>query len=273
MKQSISIIGFGSMGSMISKRIIENSIVDQSDLYIANRTRNKTKDFELLYSSVNIVDSHTAASESEMIILCVKPRDFIDLLKDIQPFLTSQKHLVSITASIPISTIEQYHNGPISLAIPTVTGEIGKGVSLIICNSKTNSGSRNQLIKVFSSMGTVKEVVPELLDIMIELTSCTPGFIGALFSNYVSILNKHIRDKGFDEDVEKIFIETVKGTIDLIDSRQMSFNEIISRVATKGGITEVGVNLINEKIPVIFEQIIQDTMTKRKMIRESVDNK
>ena len=273
MKQRISIIGFGSMGSMISNMILEHSIINQSDLYISNRTRIKTKNFESLYPSIHIVDNQTAVQESDMIILCVKPNDFTNLLKEIKPFLTAQKHLISITASIPISTLEQYHNGAVSIAIPTVTGEIGKGVSLVVSNSKINSESKSQLTEVFSSMGKVKEVAPELLDIMIELTSCTPGFIGALFSNYVSILHNYINDLGYNEDVEKLLIDTVKGTIDLIDIKQMSFDDIVSRVATKGGITEVGVSIINERMPTVFEQIIKATMAKRKIIRDSIQSK
>jgi pyrroline-5-carboxylate reductase len=273
MNQRISIIGFGSMGSMISKRILKNSIINHSDLFISTRTRNKTKDFELLFPSVNIVDNITSIKESDLIILCVKPKDYIELMEEIKPYLTPQKHILSITSSIPIATIEQYHSGPVSIAIPTITGEIGEGVSLIVCNSKVNSELKSQLITVFSSMGKVKEVAPELLDIMIELTSCTPGFIGALFSNYVAVLNKQISDLGFNEDVGELLIETVKGTIDLIDFKQMSFNEIVSRVATKGGITEAGVTIINEKMPDVFQQLIQATMAKRKLIRDSIAKK
>ena len=77
---------------------------------------------------------------------------------------------------------------------------------------------------------------------------------------------------GFSEDVEKLLIETVKGTIELIDIKQMSFNEIVSRVATKGGITEVGVKILNDKMPDIFEQLIKETMSKRKIIQDSIDN-
>ena len=258
------------MGSMISNKILENSIINQHDLYISNRTRIKTKDLEFHFPLVNIVNNIDAVNNSNIILLCVKPNDFIDLLKHIQPFLTTKKHLISITGSIPISTIEHYHNGPVSIAIPTITGEVGKGVSVFVSNSKISLEDKTDLVAIFSTMGKVKEVDPLLLDIMIDLTSCTPGFIGALFSNYASIINKHIKEKEFNEDVTNILIETLKGTIDLIDTKQMTFDEVITRVATKGGITEEGIKIINEKMPDVFEQIIHNTMEKRQTIMKSI---
>jgi pyrroline-5-carboxylate reductase len=273
MEHKISIIGFGSMGSMISRKILEKSLISPSNLYLSNRSIDKLNDFKSVFPSINVVDNQTAVKESEIIIICVKPKDFISLLKEIQPLLTPQKHIVSITATIPFSTIEQYHNGPITIAIPTVTGEISKGVSLFVFNSKIASGQREDILKVFSTMGKVKEIQPELLDIMVDLTSCTPGFIGALFNNYLKVIENHIKDLGFNEDLEKTLIATAKGTFDLMDDTQMSFDDLISRVATKGGITEVGIKIINEKLPVIYEQVIRDTLEKRKIMRNSIEIK
>ena len=82
--------------------------------------------------------------------------------------------------------------------------------------------------------------------------------------------SQEVKDKGFDEDVEKILLETVKGTIDLIDAKQISFNDIVPRVATKGGITMEGVKIINERMPEVFEQIIQSTMAKRNILKTTI---
>ena len=43
MEQNIGIIGYGSMGKMIFSKFAQSKIIDQSNLYISNRTFEKIK--------------------------------------------------------------------------------------------------------------------------------------------------------------------------------------------------------------------------------------
>ena len=47
-----------------------------------------------------------------------------------------------------------------------------------------------------------------------------------------------------------------------------SFEEIVSRVATKGGITEEGTKVIYERFPAVADQLFEKTLEKRKQTAE-----
>ncbi|MBQ9608406.1 MAG: hypothetical protein IJV15_03065 [Lachnospiraceae bacterium] len=48
----------------------------------------------------------------------------------------------------------------------------------------------------------------------------------------------------------------------------MSFSDVVSRVATKGGITEEGSKVIYEKLPDVTDEMFIRTLEKRRMTAE-----
>ena len=50
--------------------------------------------------------------------------------------------------------------------------------------------------------------------------------------------------------------------------KDMSFEEVVSRVATKGGITEEGTKVIYDQFPMTAEELFNKTLEKRKITAE-----
>jgi len=51
----------------------------------------------------------------------------------------------------------------------------------------------------------------------------------------------------------------------------LTFEDIIEKVATKGGITEEGVKVLESYLPKIFDEVFEKTLEKRKLIKERAD--
>lgn len=51
----------------------------------------------------------------------------------------------------------------------------------------------------------------------------------------------------------------------------MSFEETISRVATKGGLTEEGVRVLKNELPKAFDEVFRRVISKRRRIIEMVN--
>ncbi|MCR5765906.1 MAG: hypothetical protein K6G09_08035, partial [Treponema sp.] len=50
----------------------------------------------------------------------------------------------------------------------------------------------------------------------------------------------------------------------LMLSKKMSFNDVVTRVATKGGITEEGTKVVYEQFPAIARDLFEKTLEKRR---------
>ena len=72
----------------------------------------------------------------------------------------------------------------------------------------------------------------------------------------------------FCENIVKMLLSTMSGTADLMLEKDMSFEEVVSRVATRGGITEEGTKVIYDLFPPTAEQLFNNTLEKRRRTAE-----
>ncbi len=63
-------------------------------------------------------------------------------------------------------------------------------------------------------------------------------------------------------------LNTVSATAELMTQKNMTFNDVVSRVATKGGITEEGAKVIYENFPNAAEEMFVKTLEKRRLTAE-----
>ncbi|GAB6275056.1 MAG: hypothetical protein STSR0004_19210 [Peptococcaceae bacterium] len=65
-------------------------------------------------------------------------------------------------------------------------------------------------------------------------------------------------------------INTLYGTAKLLYEKSMKFDDVVTRVATKGGITQEGVKVLEDKLPEIFNEVFKVTLAKHEMIKNTI---
>jgi len=100
-----------------------------------------------------------------------------------------------------------------------------------------------------------------------ELVSCMPGFTAAIFNEIKKGAQKHTKIEG--NKIATMLANTMIGTGRLIIENKMTFEEVIERVATKGGITEEGTKVIEKEFPNVAAEMFDKTLEKRKKTTEN----
>ena len=92
----IAVLGAGNLGKSIVAGLLENKF-NASEITV---TRNKIELLEDLKSNGVVVtrDNKVAVQNSEIILLAVKPYRAAEILKEIAPYLTSNKILISVVS-------------------------------------------------------------------------------------------------------------------------------------------------------------------------------
>ncbi|TGV00063.1 pyrroline-5-carboxylate reductase, partial [Mesorhizobium sp. M00.F.Ca.ET.186.01.1.1] len=67
-----------------------------------------------------------------------------------------------------------------------------------------------------------------------------------------------------------ILVETMLGTALLLKNEQLGFDQLIERVATKGGITEEGLRVLAKTLPGGFDELFAMTESKHAALKELV---
>src|SRR6478672_6244055 len=102
----VMIMGFGNMGKTYANSFISSRFIKPEDIHVLVRDANKIQS-ESGIPAVNFSDVPTTKiSEFDIIILSVKPQDFKQLAKTIQPFMKENQLILSIMAGVTISSIQ-----------------------------------------------------------------------------------------------------------------------------------------------------------------------
>jgi pyrroline-5-carboxylate reductase len=272
MEHKIGIIGYGSMGKMMLLKFAKSEMVDEPNLFIANRTFEKIIDLNKIYPKINICKNNIElAKNADILFICVKPLEIKVVLMEIMNEINNNCHIISLNGSVLFNQLEQIcGNMKVSKVIPSVTAEINQSVTLVCHNNLVEDENKNYLNKLLESFGTVIEIPEMEIGMGSELTSCMPGFIGAIFKVITDEAEKHTSIN--KKDIVKMVIETMYGTGKLLLEKEMTFDNLIDRVATKGGITEEGTKIIEKKLPVIINEMFEKTLEKRRATTEKAKN-
>src|SRR3954462_4546710 len=132
----ITIVGCGNMGLIYAKAFLKYNIVSQQDLLLAEK--NETRKQELIGMNIGQVClvNDPRISESDIVILAVKPQDFDILSKELKQVLKTKNILVSIMAGMKIQRIEDALNQKsIVRAMPNSPAELGMGMTAFTAHS------------------------------------------------------------------------------------------------------------------------------------------
>ena len=261
----LGFIGTGHMGSMLIRKFIETGAADPADIIASNRTREKAG---LLSRDLGIQlgGNIDVAAQSDVIFLCVKPLDVMGVLRELRYELTPDKLLISVAGDFNLAKIASMSRARATRVIPSIGSESLKGVSLVVFGGNTTDSDRALILRLFRAIGHPIEVEEKDLDILIVLTSSGPAYISAVMKELVLAATR----KGVDADLaERLVKETLEGTSEL--QAKESFDDLITRVATKGGSTEEGVKAIQKHAPAMFDELLVATKAKHELVRKKVD--
>jgi pyrroline-5-carboxylate reductase len=112
-------------------------------------------------------------------------------------------------------------------------------------------------------MGDVIELPEYEMGMGSELVSCMPGFIASIFDVICKAAEGHTSIP--KEQIVQMVLRTMSATGDLMLRKDMSFEDVVTRVATKGGITEEGTKVVYERFPETADMLFEKTLEKRRL--------
>jgi len=265
----VGFIGCGSMGSMLADGFLRAGIIVPEKIIISNRSATKLEALANRWKGVTVSsDNRRVARESDLLFICVKPLDVLPVLQEIRPDLSIVAHLCSIAGCVTIDDIERQFPGPVTKVIPSLTSEVKEGISLVCHNAKVSESQKERLQNLLAAIGKAVPIKETDFEVAADLTSCAPGMIAAIFDNFVQA---GIRHSEIPSDVAyRMVVSTLFGTAKLLTERGIDFGEMIRRVATKGGITEEGVKVLNRHLPAVFDDVFRSTLSKHDLVKEKI---
>ena len=251
------------MGRMITEKLAASEKLAKENLLVTNRYKEKLQDVP---ENVVVCECNGDCAKADIVFLCVRPVDLKSVLAEIAPQLTQDTFVISLNGSITFSMLETIFAGKIAKVIPSVTAEVDRSQTLVCYNEKVSAEDKRVLEDLLRSFGNVIELPEKELGMGSELVSCMPGFIASIFDVLCTSAKKHTSIP--EEQVVKMVLQTMCATGDLMLSKGMSFEDVVTRVATPGGITQEGTKVVYEQFPETADTLFEKTLEKRRMTSE-----
>lgn len=263
----IGIIGTGSMGGMLIRKFVETGAFSAGDLLASNRSPEKVRAVAAA-TGIKIAGSNLdLAAASDVIFICVRPLEVKPILNELEGVLTTDKLVVSIAADVTIDDISSICDARVVRVIPSVTSECSKGISLVAFGDNSTEADRILVLSALGRISLAVEAEEKNFELLADLTSCAPAFISSIMHELA--LSAARRDSISPELAEMLVIETLEGTAALLKMVN-SFEEVVKRVATKGGITEEGVKVIRKVAPAMYDDLLEVTLAKHRLVKERI---
>ncbi len=295
----IGVIGYGNMGSMIVNNILKlNLLLEDEELIVSNRHLNKFESLIEEYpdENLNITSDNTEIAKScEKILISVETPQFKEVMDEIAPCLNENTHIIYTCAGLNFNHIKSFYDGKLSLVIPTLASTVTsnnaisslsrrKGVTLVKHNSKVELQERLFVEDLFNEFSYVKKIDDPIyfnedednlhptdneLEISTILTSCAPAFLAIMIEKLAQTSSELA--KVSKEEAEDMILKTIIGTALLKEDHSLSNEEIINKVATKKGITQEGVDLLDKKLTKINRELVKCLLNRFDEVKEDMD--
>lgn len=261
--KKLGFIGLGKMASAIIKGLIQSEFASAENI-VATQLEPET----LLQKSKElgikvILDNKELVKDSDVIFLAVKPNQVLDVLAKISEEISSDKLIVSIAAGITTEKLENNlpENTRVVRVMPNTPALLGEGMSGIVAGKKATKTDVDYIKELFNTIGKTIVVDDEaLMDIVTAISGSGPAFFYKVMNDIARAGEK----LGLDyEKALLLSVQTALGSAKMALNREISMEELISNVATKGGCTRVGVDVMEDvDTSKVFEEVITKTTEK-----------
>lgn len=262
--QKVGFIGCGKMASAIIKGVLDSKFLSNKDI-IASEVSDEFANNKKSELGIEVfTDNKFVAKNSDVIFLATKPHFIKDVLSEIKQELTSDKLIVSIAAGVSTKTIEDEIGSqiPVIRVMPNAPALILEGMSGIAKGQFAKDEHIDFVKEFLSKIGKCILIDEDKIDVLTAISGSGPAF----FYQIIHEMALGGKCLGLNyEDALLLAIQTAIGSAKLMMQSDLTAEELVQNVATKGGCTEVGINFMKTaNTEKLFYELIEKTAQKSK---------
>ena len=248
----IAIIGFGNLGKTFASSFIKSRFIKNDDIHVITRTLPKT-DMTLGIPMENFQETPTLKiKEVDIVILATKPQDFNQVVLSLNGLLSEDQMILSVMAGVSIEKIRaQLKVKKVIRSMPNLGTQIGLGMTVFSASAETD---RKDLFIVQNLINTTGKSIYVEDESLINPATAVSGSGPAYVFYFMNAMVKAAEELGFSSSEAEVLVhQTFLGAVNLQSASNLSNEELIVKVASKGGTTEsalkiFGTHALDKKI-------------------------
>jgi pyrroline-5-carboxylate reductase len=237
--KKIAIIGGGNLGTAIALGLIKSEFLPAHAITVTKRNTLTLVGLESIGVHTS-ADNLQAVTDSDTIILAVKPFQIKEVLQNIAPVLSPKHLLISVVTGVTLEEISSViqHNIPIFRAMPNTAIAIQESITCI-SSINTSGEEKTYVNSLFTNLGKIAIIDEKLMNAATVLGACGTAFA----MRYIRANIQGGIEIGFDAATASLIAaQTVKGAAELLLTTHTHPEQEIDKVTTPKGCTIAGLN-------------------------------
>lgn len=231
------------MAEAMIRGLLDDGAIESDSISVNNRQdRERLRRLEEIYGVSASESKEGMLSDSDVIILAVKPGDFEECVEEMFPHVRRDHLVISVLAGIPSARIREFfpHN-TIIRAMPNTSARIGAGITALSYPEDIDAANRRIARIIFESVGVVVTVDERLLDAVTGLSGSGPAYIYYI----AEALADAGEELGLDREVAlRLAVETIAGAGEMLKNGKAPI-DLRREVTSAGGTTEAGIRILD----------------------------
>ncbi|HCW80927.1 MAG TPA: pyrroline-5-carboxylate reductase [Ruminococcaceae bacterium] len=177
--KKIGFIGCGNMANAMISGILASGALKPAEIIASNHTLPKLKIAHKNFGIDVTPDNKKAASESEILVLAVKPQICKDVIKEISSAVPENCIVVTLAAGMTIAQLEELFGRPVKLirAMPNTPALVREGMTALCPGKTVTPVELEQVRSLFESFGRAETVSENMMDAVTAVSGSSPAYV------------------------------------------------------------------------------------------------
>lgn len=233
-------IGCGNMGAALLQ-----GLASYPDLQLLGCDHNSCKLEALAPFNVQAMpDVISLVQASDYILLAVKPAYVEPVLKEIAPYLTPDKVVISIVSGLSIATMKDLApKAPVIRVMPNTPAMVGAGVfALCFADSALSQDKADYVHQLFASLGSALVFPESQFNAFTAVAGCGPAYV----FHFMEAMVESAVTLGFTrQSATAMVTDLFAGSVKLAQHSDLHLSELREAVCSPAGNTIAAMNQLD----------------------------
>lgn len=229
------IVGGGRMGEAIAAGLLRSGVLDPSQVVVADSDPSKRERLSAELGVSAVSAGAEALGGADVLVLAVKPQVVDPVLSGLAGGVDGAL-VISIAAGITCARLESLLplGSRVVRVMPNTPALVGEGMSIVSGGAEASAADIATAETLFGALGDVVVLPESLQDACTAISGCGPAYV-ALFID--ALARAGVREGLTRELAERLALQTMRGTVALIEATGQHPEEVIDAVSSPGGST------------------------------------
>ena len=267
--QKLAVLGAGKLGGILLRAYLKQKLFSPERVSATVLHGDKAATLSKGLGVGVTSDNRKAVAEADIVLLCMKPQAFREVLEEIRPHVGEKALVISVAASVPTSYIEQ-HLGPkvpVVRAMPNTCSAVGCGMTGICRGAHAAAEHLEMARAMFDAVGRTVVVDEKHMDAVTGLSASGPAFAYIILESLAEAGVK----VGLPRDVATLLAaQTMKGSASVVLETGDHPALLKDAVTTPAGCTIDGILELEEgKLRVtLIKAVVKSTLRAGELLFE-----